>query len=50
MPSAAERAKKYGESAAYYTALFPQHAECTLKKRAADTLALMRRQREGVLR
>lgn len=47
VPSAAERATKYqhidGRPAAFYTALFTEHSECTLAKRAADTTALMKR-------
>ena len=42
-PSATDRAKKYGGSPSDYTALFRQHADCLLKKREADTVALMRR-------
>lgn len=48
VPSAAERAAKYGKTAAYYTDLFTEHASCTLEKRAADTSALMRRLKENV--
>lgn len=32
-PSAAERAAKYGNTAAHYSNLFTEHAECILKKR-----------------
>lgn len=44
VPSAAERSAKdvTGKSAAYYTALFPYHATCTLAMRQESTLALMR--------
>ena len=42
-PSAAERAKRYGETAAFYTKLFPDHTHCTLAKRKADTSELMAR-------
>ena len=43
VPSAMERAKKYGKTPAYYTRLFTEHAACTLKKRAEDTAELMER-------
>lgn len=47
VPSAAERARKYQDHpASYYTQLFTEHAECTLRKRAQDTRALMQRIRE----
>tara|TARA_R110000822_G_scaffold4398_4_gene18922 strand:+ start:157 stop:336 length:180 start_codon:yes stop_codon:yes gene_type:complete len=44
-PSAAERAAKdvTGKSAAYYTKLFTEHAQCVLDKRERGTLELMRR-------
>lgn len=44
-PSAAERAAKdvTGKSAAYYTNLFTEHSECTIAKRNAETLELMKR-------
>lgn len=44
-PSAAERAAKdvTGRTAAYYTNLFTEYSECTIKKRQTDTLALMRK-------
>lgn len=43
VPSAAERAKKYGKTAAFYTSLFTEHAQCTIDKRERETLELMRR-------
>lgn len=43
VPSAAERAKKNGGTAKEYEALFPMHADCLIKKREAETKALMRR-------
>lgn len=45
IPSAAERAAKdvAGNGAAYYTRLFTEHSDCTLRKREQDTLELMRR-------
>jgi hypothetical protein len=44
-PSAGERAKKdvTGKSAAYYTSLFTEHAQCLIDKRAHDTIDLIRR-------
>ncbi len=44
-PSASERAAKFGGTAAFYTNLFPTHAECALKKRATDTSEMMRKAR-----
>jgi hypothetical protein len=43
-PSAAERAAKdvTGKPAAYYTSLFTEHAECTLRQRQDDTERLIR--------
>ena len=47
VPSAAERAAKdvCNNPASHYTNLFREHANCALRKRAEDTLALMRRLR-----
>lgn len=42
VPSATERAKKYGETPNHYTTLFTAHTKCTLAKRAADTSALIK--------
>lgn len=42
-PSAADRAKKYGGTAAEYNAMFTTHAECAVAKRTADTYDLMQR-------
>lgn len=44
VPSAAERAAKdvTGKSAAYYTRLFTEHAQCVIDKRERETLELMR--------
>jgi len=45
VPSAHERAAKdvSGNTAAYYTSLFREHSECALRKRQADTTALIQR-------
>lgn len=43
VPSAAERAKKYGGSPSDYTKLFRTHAHCQLAKREQETLELIRR-------
>lgn len=43
VPSAAERAKKYGGTPSYYTSLFTEHADCAIKKRETETLDLVRR-------
>lgn len=46
-PSAAERARLYGGRPSDYTKLFPNHAECELALRKANTTALMRRYARG---
>ena len=43
VPSAAERAKKFGSRPADYTALFTEHDSCAIRKRAADTSELLKR-------
>lgn len=43
VPSAAERASKFGGTASDYTNLFTEHAACMLAKRTADTSALISR-------
>jgi len=43
VPSAEERARKYGKSASYYRNLFTTHADCVLAQRKAETSALIRR-------
>jgi hypothetical protein len=45
VPSAAERARKFGETAAYYTSLLTAHSHCTVAKRNQDVIDLMRRTR-----
>jgi hypothetical protein len=42
VPSALERARKYGGTPAHYRDLFKEHVACTLAKREADTRALLR--------
>ena len=41
-PTAEERAKRHGGTAEFYRNLFPSHSDCYVKKRTADTIALMR--------
>ena len=41
IPSAMDRAKKYGGKASDYTKLFTTHADCFIEKRNADTIKLM---------
>lgn len=43
VPSAAERARKdvTGKSAAYYTSLFPTHAECSIRYRDSGSTYLI---------
>ena len=43
VPSAKERAKKYGGKASDYTKLFTSHAQCAIDKRREDTFELMKR-------
>ena len=43
VPSAEERARKYGGKPSDYTQLFTVHADCLITKRNADTLSLIRR-------
>lgn len=43
VPSAAERAKRYGGEPSDYTNLFTTHAKCAVDKREAETIALIRR-------
>lgn len=42
-PSAAWRARHYGGTPQGYTALFPTHADCFIKKRSEDAIEAMRR-------
>ncbi len=42
VPSATERAKKFGETAAYYTKLFTTHSRCFINRRSTESAALMR--------
>lgn len=44
VPSAAERAKKYGGTPEYYTRLFQQHGECVVRKSREEVTSLLRRQ------
>ena len=43
VPSAAERSKKFGQPASFYTRLFKNHAACELKAREQGTKELMAR-------
>jgi hypothetical protein len=43
IPSAQERAKKFGGTPSDYIKLFTEHAQCTLDKRAKETLDLIKR-------
>ena len=51
VPSAEERAKKFGGTPAFYTRLFTEHAACVLTRRATETSELIyrsgRRNRKG---
>ena len=43
VPSAKERAAKYGGQASDYTRLFTTHSECAVAKRSAESVSLMRK-------
>jgi hypothetical protein len=45
VPSAKERAEKYGETPEFYTKLFTIHPECLVNKRRQQTLQLLARKR-----
>jgi len=45
VPSATERAAKYGGKPSDYTKLFTTHSECSIAKRERETVELMRRLR-----
>ena len=38
-----------GKTAAYYTALFTEHADCTIQKRADDTIKLINRKYPNII-
>ena len=42
VPSAAERARRYGGEPSDYTRLFTEHSDCVIAKREKDTLELIR--------
>lgn len=43
VPSAAERAKKYGGEPSDYTNMFTTHADCAVNKRSQESTDLMRK-------
>ena len=43
IPSAEDRARKYGGKPSDFTRLFTTHAQCTIDKRNADTSELIKR-------
>lgn len=45
VPSAKERAEKYGGNPSDYTRLFTVHAQCSIDKRDKETFDLMRNKR-----
>jgi len=47
VPSAKERAKRYGGKPSDYTKLFTEHSECLLQKREQGTIKLMRKLAKG---
>ena len=50
VPSAAERARRYGGEPKQYLDLFTTHSECQLQRNAAETSELMARLRVDALR
>lgn len=46
VPSAQERAQRYGGTAESYTKLFTTHSDCLIERRESETIALMRSIRE----
>lgn len=47
VPSARERARKFGGQASDYTKLFTAHSECVIEKRKRESSELMARYRSG---
>lgn len=47
VPSAAERAKKFGGKASDYTRLFTEHSACALSKRSNEAPQLLSRLRSA---
>lgn len=47
VPSATERAAKFGGEPQDYTKLFTEHSDCLIEKRNKDTLELMRHINQG---
>ena len=47
VPSAKERAKRYGGKPSDYTKLFTEHHECLIQKREQDTIAAIRKLAKG---
>jgi hypothetical protein len=47
VPSAKERAKRYGGKPSDYSKLFTEHHECLIQKREQDTIKLMRKINKG---
>jgi len=50
VPSATERAKKYGGKASDYTKLFTTHTQCVIDKRNNDVLKIIQTNNEQVKR
>ena len=47
VPSAKERAKRYGNTPQYYTNLFTEHTHCKIEKYNKDTVELIKRLSRG---
>ena len=43
IPNAAERARKYGDTARSYTLLFTEHSQCAIDKYKRETSELIQR-------
>lgn len=47
VPSAKERARKFGGKPSDYTKLFTEHSDCLIREREKETLGLIRRTWNG---
>lgn len=47
VPSAAERAKRYGGKPSDYTRLFTEHSACVIAKRSEESRQLLKQITEG---
>lgn len=47
VPSAAERARKFGGKPSDYTSLFTTHSQCAVNKREQEAVELMRKRTQA---